>query len=183
MRSSRSFRSRGLASALVLTSVTAIAFSSNAIADTRCRTVGGDAENEVQRAVEQAPLYRALAAASPLVTCIVEQVTGRTSLAYRFSDSGSLRVERDAASEYMNQEAHVGRDFRERALEVLKRAEFDAFRPAGCGIDWRRASTERQLERPSVKVSVYRGDICNCQARIVRDERGYVETLALRSAC
>jgi hypothetical protein len=102
---------------------------------------------------------------------------GRTVLAWRFRDGAALRVERDAAIEYANQQARVGKSFRGDPIAVLKRAERTAFGKGGCGIDWRRPASA------AAGTSVFRGAACNCEARIGRDARGRVQTLALRSAC
>jgi len=136
-----------------------------------------NAVGELRRAVERGALYRALAASSPAVSCEVEEADGRTVLAWRFRDGASLRVERDAAIEYAHQEARVGRSFRGNGIAVLKRAERAAFGTGGCGIDWRRPASA------TARTSVFSGDVCNCEARIGRDEAGRVQTLAFRGAC
>jgi hypothetical protein len=136
-----------------------------------------NAAGELRRAVERGALYRALAASSPAVSCEVEQADGRTVLAWRFRDGASLRVERDAAIEYANQQARIGKSFRGNPMAVLKRAERTAFGKGGCGIDWRRPASA------AADTSVFRGAVCNCEARIGRDARGRVQTLALRSTC
>jgi len=98
-------------------------------------------------------------------------------LAWRFHDGALLRVERDAAIEYTNQDARVGSSFRANAVAVLERVERAAFGKGGCGIDWR-----RPLDA-SAHATRFAGHVCNCEARIGRDERGRVRTLAFRSAC
>ncbi|MGE5171704.1 MAG: hypothetical protein ACM3JC_15180 [Rudaea sp.] len=181
MRSSR----LALALALVVAAAAAIlAHAASAADGMRCRAGGqAAATNELRRAVERSPLYRVLAATSPVVGCEAEQADTRTILAYRFRDGASLRVERDAATESTRQEARVGSTFRARPVAVLKRAERAAFGAGGCGIDWRAPATQAPGEPPQARVTVYRGDVCNCQARVGRDERGRVQTLALVSAC
>jgi hypothetical protein len=177
-------RSSSAGLALVLAAAAIVAHASSAPDGMRCRAgVHADATSELRRAVERSPLYRVLAATSPVVACDAEQAGTRTLLAYRFRDGASLRVERDAAVESTRQEARVGTKFRARPLAVLKRAERTAFAPGGCGIDWRAPVTQAPQERPQARVTAYRGDVCNCQARIERDERGRVQSLALESAC
>jgi hypothetical protein len=139
-----------------------------------------EAAAELQHAVERGPLYRVLAASSPVVSCEAEQVDARTVLAWRFRDGATLRVERDTAIEYTNQEARVGSSFSGSAKGVLARAERAAFGKAGCGIDWRVPTRADATRR---NLSEFVGNVCNCEARIGRDARGRVQTLAFRTAC
>ena len=136
-----------------------------------------NAAGELRRAVERGALYRAMAASSPPVSCQVEQADARTVLAWRFRDGATLRVEREAAIEYTNQEARVGSSFRANGKRILARTERAAFGKGGCGIDWRRPASA------AAHMSVFSGDVCNCEARIGHDARGRVRTLAFRSAC
>jgi hypothetical protein len=136
-----------------------------------------NAAGELRRAVERGALYRAMAASSPPVSCLVEQADARTVLAWRFRDGATLRVEREAAIEYTNQEARVGSSFSGNGKRILERTERAVFGEAGCGIDWRRPASAAAHE------SVFSGDVCNCEARIGRDARGRVRALAFRSAC
>jgi hypothetical protein len=140
-----------------------------------------DPASELQCTVARSALYRALVATSPLVACDAAKSGARVQIACRFRDGASLRVEREAAIEYTNQEARVGPAFRANPVAVLRRAERGAFGKRGCGIDWRRPAPPAHgaLER----ATVFSGDVCNCQARIERDERARVQTLAFRSAC
>jgi hypothetical protein len=148
-----------------------------------CKGAAGNAVDELRSLVERGPFYRALGASSSVVACGAEQTGGRTRLFYRFRDGGSLRFERDAAVEYANQEARPGGSFHVDAAAVMARAERATFGGRGCGIDWRRPSPQKQAERPRARITVFHGDVCNCQARIAHDERGDLEMLALRSVC
>lgn len=163
----------------------AVAVAANASngAGVHCSGAAGSAVDALLRTVERSALYRALAATAPLVACEAVQAGERTTLAFRFGDGGSLRVERENAVEYTSQEARVGTLFRADPVAVLEDAERSAFGPAGCGIDWHGSSSRTGGERSGARVSVFPGGLCNCQARIARDAHGDPETLALRSAC
>jgi hypothetical protein len=141
------------------------------------------AATELRRVVERSPLYRTLVAAAAVQACDVRQSGDRIAVVYAFRDGASLRVERAAAVEYTSQEARVGRFFRGNAMAVLERVERAAFGKERCGIDWRASAREPVPDRPRARLDVFTGVMCNCQARIGRDERGRVETLAFRSAC
>ncbi len=136
-----------------------------------------NAAGELRRAVERGALYRAMAAASPPVSCQVEQADARTVLAWRFRDGATLRVEREAAIEYTNQEARVGSSFRANGKRILARTERAAFGKGGCGIDWRRPASA------AAHMCGFSGGVWNCGARIGHDARGRVRTLAFRCAC
>ena len=71
----------------------------------------------------------------------------------------------------------------EPVADVLVRAEQAAFGAAGCGINWKHPETRAAEGNPGTTESVFRGDTCNCQARVRRDAAGRVTGLALRSNC
>lgn len=104
-------------------------------------------------------------------------------LEYQFGNGATLHVERDARSEYTDMEAGLASPPPEPVVDILMRAERAAFGTAGCGIDWAHPETQAADAKPGMAESVYRGDTCNCQARIRRDATGRVVALALRSAC
>jgi hypothetical protein len=68
-------------------------------------------------------------------------------------------------------------------VALLRRAEHAAFGRDGCGIDWRAPAAETAPEQPDARSDVFRGDVCNCQARIGRDARGRTRTLGFSSTC
>ena len=43
--------------------------------------------------------------------------------------------------------------------------------------------TDEKTQDGESSVEVFRGSVCNCQGRMVRDTRGRVTALVLRSAC
>lgn len=137
----------------------------------------------LQRSVESGPLYDAAAASSGIAACRIRRDQDALVLEYRFGNGATLRVERDARLEYTDTAAGFASPPSEPVVDILMRAERAAFGTAGCGIDWEHPETQAADAKPGMAESVYRGDTCNCQARIRRDATGRVVALALRSAC
>ena len=137
----------------------------------------------LRRSVETGPLYAAAVTASAVVMCRVRLESGLMSLEYHFRDGAWLHVKRDARIEYIEQEAHFASTPAEPPEALLARAEQAAFGVDGCGIDWRQPETLATEGNTGAKDTVFRGDVCSCQARIRRDAAGRVVGLALRSTC
>jgi hypothetical protein len=138
---------------------------------------------ELRRSVEKGPLYTVPAAAAGVASCHVRYDSAVIELEYRFKDGGWLHVKRDARIEYTEQEARFALSPAENPVTILAGAERAAFGPDGCGIDWRQAETQPAGDDPSATETVFRGDVCNCQARIRRDAAGRIVGLVLRSTC
>jgi hypothetical protein len=133
--------------------------------------------------VEKGPLFTVPAAAEGVASCRVRYDAAVIDLDYRFKDGDWLHVKRDARIEYTDQEARFALSPKENAEAIRAGAERAAFGPNGCGIDWRQAETQPSVDDPSTTESVFRGDVCNCQARIRRNAAGRVVGLMLRSTC
>ena len=108
----------------------------------------------------------------------------------RFGNGSALHAEHDAGIEMVNQEARLAAAPPEDPVAILTRAERDVLGSAGCGIDWKRTETRPVEEdtapgarRAAAIDTVYRGETCNCQVWIRRDEAKRVIGLGLRSAC
>lgn len=151
--------------------------------DTVATTEDAFALAALRRSTEIGPLYAALLAVSPLESCRVSGESAAPTLTYQFIGGGLLRVKRDARIEYTEQEAQFVVPPLQAPAALLLRVERAEFGAAGCGIDWQRA----ELASPAVNAgaidTVFRGDVCNCQARIRRNAAGHVVVLALRSTC
>ena len=102
---------------------------------------------------------------------------------YTFSDGGWLRVTQQPRIEYFDQEVRLTSPLTEDPVAVLKRAEQAAFDQQGCGIEWQHAEKQSAEDDKSATETIYRGDLCNCQARVRTDAAGRVVGLLLRSAC
>jgi hypothetical protein len=134
--------------------------------------------------IEAGPFYTIPAAARGVADCRVRYLPGGfVKLEYRFKGDGALRVKHDAMIEYTEQSADMTLGPGDDPQAILVRAEQAAFGPDGCGIDWSQPKEQPARDNPSVKETVFRGDVCNCQARIRRDAKGQAVGLVLRSAC
>jgi hypothetical protein len=136
-----------------------------------------------QRAVERGPLFVVSANRAGVASCRIGVESGTASLEYQFRDGGWLRTKRDPRIEYTDQEARFAVPPAESPITILTRAERVTFGDQGCGIDWKRGETHPAEDDRGAVEAVYRGDTCNCQARVRRDASGRVVGLALRSAC
>jgi hypothetical protein len=133
--------------------------------------------------VERGPLYGTASRASRVAQCSLHQEPGVVELQYRFADGSRLRAKRDARIEYSEQELRLAAGAAVDAPSLLGQAERAAFGEAGCGIDWHRPETRSANDEPGATDAVFRGEVCNCQARVRRDAAGRVVGLALRSTC
>jgi hypothetical protein len=68
-----------------------------------------------------------------------------------------------------------------KAIALLKSAERYEYGSDGCAIVWRKAA-EESAALDGGREAVYRGDSCNCQARIT-SRHSYAVVLVLKSAC
>jgi hypothetical protein len=137
---------------------------------------------EIRRSVESGPFY-AIASRSGLATCHATAEDGAIKLEYNFRDGASLWITRSQETEYTDQEVRLASPLTESPVTVLTRAEQAAFDAKGCGIDWHKVETTKPNDEPDTTESIYRGDVCNCQARARSDASGRVLRLQLRSAC
>lgn len=138
----------------------------------------------LQRNIETSPLYAIPASTEGVATCRIHyQPEGVLGLEYRFQRGGSLRVTRDARIEYTEQDARFALTAKEAPEAILASAERIAFGPNGCGIDWRQSEKQPAEDGRGVTETVFRGEVCNCQARIRRGAGGQVIGLMFRSAC
>src|SRR5215510_2075459 len=143
-----------------------------------------DAIAELRRTVEAGPLYIIPASQSGIVACNAGYDAGGITLEYSFRDrQGWLRVKRDPRIEYNDQELRFELPPAEVPMSVLKQAELAAFGKDGCGIEWKESEKQQAEDDPQAVETIFRGDTCNCQARIRSDASGRVIGLRLRSAC
>jgi hypothetical protein len=142
-----------------------------------------EAGASLQRTVEAGPLYEAIAGKAALASCRIGNDSGAATLEYKFSDSGWMRVTRDARIEYTSHEVRFGSAYADSPLDVLRRAEQAAFGTDGCAIDWRRPERSPAADDATATETIYRGSVCNCQARVRGDSAGRTVGLVFRSAC
>lgn len=141
-----------------------------------------DAIKEIRQSVEGGPLY-AIASTSGLASCRAEVKDDAITIDYRFRDGASLLLTRSQTTEYTDQEVRLSAPRADDAVAVLTKAEQAAFDAKGCGIDWSKAETTQPTDETGTTERVYRGDVCNCQARARTDASGRIVRLQMRSAC
>jgi len=130
----------------------------------------------VERRAAASLFYKDLATrlGRPL-TCKAELEGRKTTITYAFRYGARLIAMVDPSAELSEQRIEAVEMDSAKAMALLKRAERDSYRPHGCGIEWSKPDEE------SGEV-VYRGDTCNCQARLTIKSKTVV-ALVLRSAC
>jgi hypothetical protein len=137
----------------------------------------------LRRSVEGGALQRMAALPGP-ATCVGQvDADGSIHIDYRYADGSVLQVRRQSRIESTDFNLRFAQPRTGSVQDILVELERAAFGAAGCGIDWRRATTEPAGDASRSFDTVYRGEVCNCQARVRRDDQGRVVVLALRSAC
>lgn len=137
---------------------------------------------DLRRSTEIGPFY-AVGSRAGVVSCRITRDADSIRIEYTFRDGASLLVTRNPKIEYTDQELRLTFALVENPVAVLTRAEQAAFDSKGCGIDWRQPETAPASDDPRATENVYRGAVCNCQARARSDASGRVMRLQLRSAC
>jgi hypothetical protein len=148
--------------------------------------VAEDKKNQVrafQQALTAGPFYKELSrrAGKPR-ECKVAIDDGGITLSYSFRGNASLFSQVSAANESTDQRMQVRSIAAQAAMSLLMRAAKDAFGQDGCGIVWNKPAEELPGEQAGSREVVYRGDACNCQARLIYAGKSIV-ALVLRSAC
>lgn len=134
----------------------------------------------LQQGLPKAPLYAA-AAGSGLADCSIEApADGPARLTYRFRDGSLFWLQRDPRIELLEQHAEFAREPPADALRVLAAADKAAYGEQGCAIDWQAPETRTGAGGTD---QIYRGQTCNCQARVRRNALGRITALALKSTC
>ncbi len=158
---------------------------------TTCTVVEGEPSPQdavtvaaLQRNIETSPFYTIPASTAGLATCQVSFYPGGAiGLEYHFREGAWLQVKHDASIEYTEQYVRLNLTSKEQPEAILARAERAAFGVNGCGIAWHQSETQQAEDDRSVTETLFRGDICNCQARIRRNTFGHVVGFLLRSSC
>ena len=136
-----------------------------------------------KRRVETGPFYRALGQrlGSPR-SCRHSVQSGGLRLAYSFPSNGTLVVQIDPRIEFSEERLNLRGLTETDAKALLQAGEAATFGAQGCGILWQRPAIEGPATVDGSREVVYRGDVCNCQARVVYNGVT-VMALILRSAC
>jgi hypothetical protein len=132
------------------------------------------------RKVQGGPFYKYLAVKfGRALSCAVSAKGPALTVAFTFADGAALRAKVDASIELSEQRMTVPEMPEAAAVALLNRAEAAGYGKGGCGIAWKNPETETLGEGETA--TIYRGESCNCQGRIVRKPKS-VE-LVLSSAC
>ena len=99
-----------------------------------------------------------------------------------FSNDSRLTVAADPKIELFKMTVTTAGIKPAKAIDLLKAQETQAFGPNGCGIKWQAPAEQNQTGDKGSREAVYRGDRCNCQARI-KYLGDLVVALTLSSAC
>ena len=134
--------------------------------------------DEFRHGVESSPFARRLG--RPRSCDARTDGDGAIHLRYDSASGATLEAHRDPTTESTEQRLNARGLTRRTAIDLLQRTERWAFGNRGCAITWKKpperepAATGREL--------VYRGEVCNCQARLVYG--GHTLTgVIFRSAC
>jgi hypothetical protein len=138
---------------------------------------------EFQESVEAGPIYKELLLRLGEPEHCGAKVTGENvALSYAFPKGARLDASFNSSIEFSEQHAQFRGLDREKAFALLRQSERDSFGDDGCGIDWNRPETESKTGHSGSQAEVFRGDSCNCQARILYQDNSVVG-LALSSSC
>lgn len=141
------------------------------------------AHSSLQRRTQAGPFYHALKQRlGPPRSCARSVQAGVLRLTYEFPRNGALVVQVDPRIEFSEQRVKVQGLEEDEAKSLLQAAETNAFGATGCGLNWEKPVTEAPGTVGGSSEIVYRGDACNCQARIAYDGEKVIG-LVLRSAC
>jgi hypothetical protein len=134
---------------------------------------------EFRQMLESGPAARLL---GPAISCRAREEEGALRLEYEFAGGAKLEAHRDSAIELTAQRLTGAGLSPEGGLALLQRMEQQAFGQAGCDIAWQDPPAQEPGLAPGSSVLVYRGAVCNCQARLEL-AGGRAAALEFRSAC
>lgn len=138
---------------------------------------------QLRQKVEAGPFYKASAHqfGTPQ-KCEMELNDSNIRLTYYFSGNAKLEARIDPTVEYSEQRLQLPGMKPKRAIALLKEGARDSFGQGGCRIDWSHPTEEGPGTVSRSREAVYRGDVCNCQGRLLYQANSVTE-LVLRSAC
>lgn len=137
---------------------------------------------ELRQSIERGSLYTALVKRfGAQHTCTAKAEDRAVILSYGFKGGASLVVKRDGSIELSEQRVTGPGLDRATAVQLLRDAERDLFSD-GCGISWRDNPATESGVAPDGRDLVYRGDVCNCQGRMLMRGDALV-AIVFRSAC
>jgi hypothetical protein len=183
----------GTGRAIVLIFAAFVAATSNAqpASSADCAPVGlaavpagrQGAVQEFERRVKLGPFYKELTRRFGIAEfCKVTLDDGSIGLSFTYHGDARLNATMETQIEFAEQRVQFSGLNAKSSIALLKKAEAYAFGTHGCGIEWKTPAETIAGERVGSREEVYRGDTCNCQARVIF-EGSSVVGLVLRSAC
>jgi hypothetical protein len=138
---------------------------------------------ELQKRVEAGPFYRKMRQQlGKPQSCDVKQDGDSIALSYAFRNDAHLEAQVNSTIESSRQRAEFRGLSREKALALLKKGESNSYGKDSCGVDWSKPEDQSLEDPPGSRATVFRGNSCNCQARIVYQGNSVV-AVVLSSAC
>jgi hypothetical protein len=134
---------------------------------------------EFKRSVESSPLARRLGRP---VSCDARADAGAIRLTYESHTGAKLEAHREPAIEFTEQRLSEKRMSGQAAVALLQRTERWAFGDKCCSLAWKKPPAREAGPTPGTRELVYRGDECNCQARLVYGGNVLI-ALVFSSAC
>ena len=134
---------------------------------------------EFKRSIEGSPFARHL---GRRVSCEVRADDGSIRLTYKSPTGAKLDALRDSTIELTEQRLNERGLAGKAAMTLLQRTETWAFGDKGCSIAWQNSPDRLAGPTPGSNELVYRGENCNCQARLVYSG-DRLTGLVFRSAC
>jgi hypothetical protein len=140
-----------------------------------------DAE-EFRAVMEKGAFFQAASLNQKSVSCgFAFMSNGGFFIQYKFAEKHWLSIERNSSVDRTEQVARV--HFSENPEIILKRVEKSLFPSKGCGITWQEPEVVKSTTSFGAVNTVFKGDICSCQARVQRSATGKVVELAFKSSC
>lgn len=138
---------------------------------------------EFKQSLEKGPFYKTMVKRLGLAqTCSAREEEGAIILLYGFEGGASLTAKRVPLIEFSEQRITVSNLDQQEAVDLIRETERDFFSTDGCGIAWQDAPTKEADSTSDTYELVYRGEVCNCQGRLVY-QKGALVALVFRSAC
>lgn len=134
---------------------------------------------DFKRSLELSPLVSHLGRP---VSCAARAEDGSIRLEYVSTKGAKLEARHDPAIEFTEQRLSTTGLSRKTAVALLQRTERWAFGDKGCSISWKKSPTREAGPTPDSRELAYRGDVCNCQGRLVHTGNT-LTGLVFRSAC
>jgi hypothetical protein len=134
---------------------------------------------EFKRSLESSPLVLRLGRPA---SCAARAHDGSILVEYVSSKGAKLEAQHDPAIELTEQRLSETGLSRKSAVALLQRTERWAFGEKGCSIVWKESPAREAGTAPDSWELAYRGDVCNCQGRLVYTENA-LTSLIFRSAC